>query len=364
MKRFDWVLLTAVIALTAVGALVQIRMANLPGKENELLPLIAGLAAGTAVAIACIRFGTGFLERLRWPALVVAAAALGAMAVLGHRYRGGVYLAGNLNPSELVKPLAVLFAAGVLAQAKTRQGHITVVAAALVALGCGILAAGVLAVHDFGLLALLALTVGVLLFVASWRWGLVALGGLVTGVTICALHPVGHLAARLAIWRDPFADPTGSGWQTLQGLAAMLAGGVHGEGLGQGAVQVIPIVSSDFVYAALAEELGLVGCAALLVLYLVLFVRGLMIAGRAATPFRAYLAAGLVASLAVQTLLNVAGVTNALPMTGITLPLISHGGSSLAVTLFACGLLLGLSAAPAEQKSGPSRAPGTSPAKG
>jgi len=105
----------------------------------------------------------------------------------------------------------------------------------------------------------------------------------------------------------------------------------------------VPIVTSDFVYAAVAEEIGLVGCALLLIVYATLFSRGLRAAGATKTPFERLLCVGLTASLATQTIFNVAGVTKALPMTGITLPLISHGGSSLITTLLIAGMLTGLS---------------------
>ena len=168
---------------------------------------------------------------------------------------------------------------------------------------------------------------------------------LVGGMAFVAAHPVGHLATRFAVWRDPFGDVTGAGWQVLQGLTAILSGGMTGTGFGMGEVQSVPIVASDFVYAAVAEELGLAGCLAVLALWAFVFVRGVMAAVRrsADSPAEALLAAGIVASLAVQVVLNVAGVLNALPMTGITLPLISLGGSSQATTLMMCGVLVGVS---------------------
>ena len=147
------------------------------------------------------------------------------------------------------------------------------------------------------------------------------------------------------MWRDPLADASGAGWQTLQGLTAVVSGGWWGVGAKLGDVRNVPIVSSDFVYTALAEEWGLVGCAAVLALYGVVIVRGLMASGRLARADDAggaLLAAGLVANLAVQVLLNVGGVLNAVPMTGIPLPLLSLGGSSLVVTLVSLGILIGL----------------------
>ena len=132
----------------------------------------------------------------------------------------------------------------------------------------------------------------------------------------------------------------------MQGIAALVTGGLTGRGFGLGDVQNVPIVASDFVYAAVAEDTGLFGCVMLLATWLFVFLRGLRTAMRHAADgalAEALLAAGIVSSLAVQTMLNVAGVLNALPMTGITLPLISHGGSSQATTLVMCGVLIGLS---------------------
>jgi cell division protein FtsW (lipid II flippase) len=123
----------------------------------------------------------------------------------------------------------------------------------------------------------------------------------------------------------------------------MYSGGLWGSGIGAGAPHTVPIATSDFIYAAWAEELGLVGCALLLAVYAILFARGWRAAAAASTPFLTGLGAGLTAALAFQTLINVAGVTKALPLTGITLPFISHGGSSLVICLIMAGLLAAVS---------------------
>ena len=153
-----------------------------------------------------------------------------------------------------------------------------------------------------------------------------------------------HVKARFDIWLHPFADPTGAGWQILQGLSAMNAGGIWGAGIGAGAPQSVPIVSSDFVYAAVAEELGILLCAFVLMAYGSLFVRGWRTASRVKSPFGSLLAVGLTSALCFQTLLNLGGVTKALPLTGIALPFLSQGGSSLATMLAMVGLLSALSA--------------------
>lgn len=342
--RDGW-LTAAVAALTAFGVVFQVRLAGtLPG-QGDWLPVALGAGGGVLAAWLAGggRFGRTVRGRGAWIVYGVAVLLVAALLVFGRRYRGGLYLPGLVNPSELVKLCLVVACAGWLGG----MGAGRVKRFVTLAAGTGVLVGLVACAGDFGLAAQLVMTATVMVWLASWWWGGAAcalLGGVVWAI---AQHPMGHLATRFAVWRDPFADVTGAGWQTLQGLTALVSGGVNGTGFGLGDVRAVPIVSSDFVYAALAEELGLAGCAAILGLWCFVFVRGLMAAARRAREgdFAAALAAGgLVASLALQMLLNVAGVLNALPMTGITLPLVSLGGSSLATTLVMCGLLVGLSA--------------------
>ena len=329
----------AVLALALFGTAFQ---ARLIGTAPSLVPLTLGLAFGTLAAFAVAQ---GRLERLLRGrgTLVIGACTvlvLVALLVLGRRYRGGLYLPGRINPSELVKLGTVFFVAGVLDRADGRPSRWFFA-------GTGVVALLAAAAGDFGLVAQIALTVAAMLFAASWVWGLSAFGVIAAGAVVAAICPLGHLATRFAVWRDPLSDATGAGWQTLQGLVAVLRGGVAGVGYGFGEADQVPIVTSDFVYAALAEDFGLLGCMVLLAVWGFVLLRALSTARRAGEEgcmAATYVATGLAASLAVQIVLNVAGVLNALPMTGIPLPLISHGGTSLMVTLAMCGVLVGLSA--------------------
>ncbi|MBR4317402.1 MAG: FtsW/RodA/SpoVE family cell cycle protein, partial [Kiritimatiellae bacterium] len=150
-------------------------------------------------------------------------------------------------------------------------------------------------------------------------------------------------ATRFAIWQNPFADPLGKGYQILQSLSALNAGGLMGTGINQGMPGTVPIVTSDFVYAAIAEEWGLAGCALLLILY-TLWIRSLFrTASLTDSPTLKLAASGIGAVLGVQILLNIGGVTKAVPMTGITLPFLSHGGFSLLAVFLLCGLGAALS---------------------
>jgi cell division protein FtsW (lipid II flippase) len=273
------------------------------------------------------------------------------MIVLGKRYRGGVYLSGNINPTEIVKPLLVFFLARYLSQrqqdfSETLSGipvppfssFLGLVLLWSVPMGLTIL------LRDLGLVILLNTILIVMLFAVAKRLGYLAIGLAGVAAAGFAMQFISSNAqARFDIWLNPFMDPTGKGWQILQGLTAMYSGGWWGSGIGVGSPETVPIVTSDFVYAAFAEEVGFVGCVFLLLIYATFYSRGFRAAGATHTPFERLLCVGLTASLAMQTLLNVAGVTKALPMTGITLPFISHGGSSLIICLLIAGLMCGLS---------------------
>lgn len=351
--RVDWIMFGAMALLSLLGVAVQTRLAGAVPGSSTVVPFGIGALAGLAAAGLCAggRAGRALRAWGPWLAWGTAFVLMATLLVFGRRYRGGLYLPGRLNPSELVKLCLVVFAAGWMARGKKDEPS-----AKDVLICCGLV--GVIGVEialagDFGLLAQLALTLSAMLFVASWKWGGAAFGVIGLGFVAVAAHPVGHLATRFAVWRDPLEDATGGGWQTLQGLVAVVSGGMAGTGFGMGEANAVPIVSSDFVYAALAEDLGLVGCSLILLTWGVIGLRGLLAAGRCAEGGErgeALLATGIVASLVVQVVLNVAGVINALPMTGITLPLISHGGSSLAVTLILCGILLGVSCHRSKQK--------------
>ena len=335
--------------LVGIGLAMQSRMGTFSGGGylGFKLALPAGFAAMLAVYfIACGRRWE-HLEKAGFVCLGMAVALLAAMAVLGRRYRGGIYLPGNVNPSEFAKPLLVVFLASFLAGRRKDFSATTAGVPAppvrslgvLVALWCipNILA---MALHDLGLVLLFNAVLVVMLYAVGRKPGYLALGALgVVGAGWLLWLVSGHVRTRFLAWLDPFADPTGGGWQVLQGLSAMYAGGIWGAGIGAGSPESVPIVTSDFVYAAVCEELGLIAALLILALYASLFLRGFSAAGRAKSPFGELLAIGLCATLAVQAVLNLGGVTKALPLTGIVLPFLSQGGSGFVAMLAMTGLL-------------------------
>jgi cell division protein FtsW len=217
--------------------------------------------------------------------------------------------------------------------------------------------------RDLGAALLFFAVFLLLLYVSTARVSFVVLGLVAFVIGAAVLYFLfGHVRDRIDVWIDPFADPSGSGYQVVQALHAFARGGLIGTGLGGGLPTIagrppIPALHTDFPFAALGEELGLVGILAILGLYLVLVQRGLRIASAAQDEFRAILAAGLSLVIGVQAFIIAAGNLKLIPLTGITLPFISYGGSSLLANAVIVGLLIALSER-ARESLPPPRRPG------
>ena len=188
-----------------------------------------------------------------------------------------------------------------------------------------------------------------MLYIATGRISLVIIGLVLflLGSAVMA-NLFDHIRTRVDIWLDPFADPLGAGFQVVQALHAFARGGLVGVGLGAGLPEIagrppIPEVHTDFPLAALGEELGVLGVVAILGLFLVVVERGLRIGAAAADDFRSLLAVGLALVIGIQAFIIAAGTLKVLPLTGVTLPYISYGGSSLLANAVIVGLLLALS---------------------
>jgi peptidoglycan glycosyltransferase len=170
----------------------------------------------------------------------------------------------------------------------------------------------------------------VLLWVATARTLYLVLGGgLFVGGALLAWQAFSHVQQRVDIWLNPWTDFNGDGFQVVQSWFAMAWGGIGGTGLGLGNPERIPVVTTDFIFAAIGEELGLFGTTAIIVAFLLMIGAGLRVAVRAEDSFDKLLATGLTTLLGVQAFIIMAGVTRLLPLTGVTLPFVSYGGSSL-----------------------------------
>ena len=181
----------------------------------------------------------------------------------------------------------------------------------------------------------------IMLYVVTGRvsYVLISFALLLLGGYVCYLLFY-HVQVRIQIWLDPFEDPSGSGLQIVQSLYSLADGNLVGTGIGKGLPRLIPIVESDFIFSAIGEEMGLLGGSAVLILFMLFAVRGLATAARAKSDSSAFAAVGLTAAITVQAIIIVGGVTKFLPLTGVTLPFMSQGGSSLLASFIIVGLLL------------------------
>ncbi|MCL2618372.1 MAG: FtsW/RodA/SpoVE family cell cycle protein [Defluviitaleaceae bacterium] len=240
----------------------------------------------------------------------------------------------SFQPSELVKFLLVFYLASVL---HTRRSfRELVVPGAAVA---GLVMLLVLAT-DLGGALIFFMTFMTLLYVSTGN--LVLIGGgfaAVSAASVMAYHMFAHLRRRVIAWRDPFAHIDNEGFQIAHALFAIGTYGIMGAGLTRGMPQRIPVVESDFIFAAIAEEFGAVFAIGLIGVYILIFYRGCHIALRCAKPYFALLAAGFTAMLAFQTFMILGGVTRLIPLTGVTLPFVSYGGSSIVVSVMMVGIL-------------------------
>ncbi len=265
----------------------------------------------------------------------------------------------GFQPGEAIKVVLVIFIAGYLAEKRAvlsegiaRIGPITIpplpyllpmVAIFLLVMGIVVIS------RDLGTALLFLGIFLTMLFVATGRRSYVLVGiVLFIAGSFVAYQVFGHVRVRVDNWISPFADPSGTGYQTVQALYAFGRGGLFGAGLGQGLPLIsghlpIPALPTDFIFAAVAEELGLIGAFALLALVMVLVFRGLRTAVLARDDFSSMLAVGLTVSLGLQTLIIAAGNVKLVPLTGITFPFVSYGGSSLLACFVVVGLLLAIS---------------------
>jgi cell division protein FtsW (lipid II flippase) len=366
-RRTDQVLLPAVGLLGGISLLLMERLpqdlvvqrffgAELGLADVQLVWLVLSISIATTLSIVVRSDRWLRLYKYTWAAAGVALLLL--TFVLGTEINGQrlTLSLGPISgqPSELLKVILVVFLAGYLSENRsllveesTRIGPIALpplpYLAPMVAMWA--IALGIVVVQrDLGAALLFFAVFLLLLYTATARPGYVVLGILLFlagGFLMYQL--VSHVQTRVNIWIDPFADSAVTGYQIIQALYAFARGGLVGSGLGGGIPTTIPAVETDFPFAALGEELGLVGIMAILGLYLVVIERGLRIGAAAGDDFRSLLATGLALVVGVQAFIIAAGNLKLIPLTGITLPFISYGGSSMLVNGIVVGLLLALS---------------------
>jgi cell division protein FtsW len=339
---------TSVVMVYSASALVALERYQQPYLfvTKQVLWALLGIAVMSIVMR--IDYRTYRNERLIWALLGMVTVLL--VAVLFSRPVNGArrwFAVGGLGiqPSELAKLVLILFTALML---ERRMHRINELNYSLVPIGLvsAVLVSLILLEPDLGTSLSMLIVVGLMIFAAglSYRYlvGAIAL-------SLPALYVIVSSAdyrwRRLTAFMDPWADPLGDGFQIIQSFIAIGTGGVQGRGLMAGVQKLfyLPEPHTDFIFAVIGEELGLIGTTVVLGCFCVIAWRGLRAAANAPDGFGGFLALGLTAMIVVQAFVNMSVVVGLLPTKGITLPLVSHGGSSLLINLLALGVLLNVS---------------------
>jgi cell division protein FtsW (lipid II flippase) len=361
MGRFapdaDELILPVVALLTGVGMLIISRLQSDLG-HKQLFWVLLGEAVA-AVVLAIPRSVTILrLYKYTWAMIGIAlilATIVGGTDINGSGYKRWIGFHGlYLQPVEILKVLlAVFFAAyldekhELLAAARLKIGAIRLPPFQYLGplvLIWGISLALLVKQNDLGS-ALLFLGIFLAMIYVGTARAVYPITGIVMFVVgaFAAFHLFAHVRDRTLVWLDPFAHARGSGFQLVQGLIALAVGGIGGQGLGQGQPTQVPVVTTDFILAAIGEELGLAGIACLLAFLLFLVFRGMAVAMSSEDRFQKLLAAGLMATLAIQTIVIVGGTTRLMPLTGVPLPFLSYGGSSALANYLMIALVLKIS---------------------
>jgi cell division protein FtsW (lipid II flippase) len=341
------------VVLSALGLAVVARLsAELAAKQQVWLLFSLALAIVLGPAFTYFRRFAAY--KYLW--VLASLVLFGLLLAFGEEVNGArlwIRLGSvQYEPIELIKLFVVLFLAAYLAEmsdviANARPWSLQANLKYLGPLFIGWVASLAILIvqHDLGMATLLLATFATLLFVATRRIDIVALGAAVfaAGVYWASRH-FAYVHTRIAIWRNPFADPLGAGYQSSQAYYALAAGGIFGTGYRLGHPNFIPDVATDYVYAAICEEFGLLGAIVVLAIFIVL-VRRILAAGLEQPDLYAkLLAVGLGTTLGVQVFVIVGGVVGLFPLTGITLPFVSYGGSSLVANVLLVSLAWALSA--------------------
>ena len=359
LPHSDVLLLPLVTLLTGLGLVMIFRLTyNVDGKEGLAITQAVWILIGSGAMFLLVLFFRNYHRLFDYKYMLAAVAVLliaSTFTPLGYEVNGARLWVSlgpvGFQPSEFARIALIIFFAGYLAETRDL----------LAATSRTILGVQIPALKYFGPVALVwAASLGLLVFekdlgssllffavpllmlyAATGRIAYILLGTVLFSVgSFLAFLLFDHVKVRVRAWLDPWAYPDTDGFQILQSIFNIADGGLLGTGLGAGFAQTIPEVETDFVFSAVASELGLLGATAVLLAFLAFVYRGTKIALLAEDDASKLLAFGLTAMFAIQTLVIVGGVTKAIPLTGITLPFVSYGGSSVVGNFILTGLLL------------------------
>ena len=309
-------------------------------------------AVGLVLMFFISRWDYRVLKKFLWVILAASILALVAVLAFGqvrnHSKRWIIIAGISFQPSELTKIGLIAFFAAYAERFADKMKTFKYGLLPFVGI-MGVVAFLLYKQPHMSALILIAATCLVVVFVGglSWRWILTG-AGLGTGLLMFLIFFtdfLGYIQRRIEAWKDPFLDAQNSGYQTIQSLYALGSGGWFGLGLGNGRQKqlFLPESHNDYIFAIVGEELGFIGALLLVLLFAAFLVRGFYIAFHARDRFGTLLGVGIMTMLSLQVILNIAVVTNAIPVTGMSLPYFSYGGTSLMVLLCEMGLMLSIS---------------------
>ena len=347
----DRILLTVILILTFAGLILLYSISAYNGRikfhdsfyylKKQGFAVLLGLAGMFVMA----KTDYHRWQRLAVPVYLVAVLLSGAVLFVGKEYNGSKRWLSlgpfSFQPSELAKVAVILFLSWLIERNVKKMGKIRTLLKILLPVLPAVALVGASNLST----AVIILGISVLLiFTASPKYAQfiwLAVAG--SGFMAIFLALESYRLERIAIWRNP--EQYEKGYQTLQGLYAIGSGGLFGRGLGNGVQKLgfLPEAQNDMIFSVICEEVGLVGACLLLVLFLLLIWRFFVIAVHAADLSGALIACGAMAHIMIQVVLNIAVVTNSIPNTGITLPFISYGGTSVVFLLLEMGLVLNVS---------------------
>jgi cell division protein FtsW len=360
VREYDHIIFISTIVLVAFGLVMVLSASSYAamhsgaGMYSFFITQAFGAGLGFIGMIFAATINYQFVSRFSGLIYLLALVALGLVFTpLGIEHNGAmrwVSIEGfNFQPSELAKVAVIIMLSKYISDDANRVNTFRGLLGCAIIVGIPIVL--VMLGRNMSTMIILGAIAFVIIFLASsyfWRW--VALGAAaVTGIAGYLLYEhfigEGFRGARFGAWLDPFADPTGSGFQNVQSLYAVASGGLFGLGLGNSNQKLyyLPEAQNDFIFAIIVEELGLFGAMIVLMLFGILIWRGATAAINSRSVLGCLIGTGIITMISVQVIINVGVVTNTIPNTGIPLPFISYGGTSIAVMMTAIGVLLNIS---------------------
>jgi cell division protein FtsW len=359
----DFLLLFLTLALVAFGLIMVFSASSMSAtywQDGDSLfftkKQVLGIILGTIGMIVAMNIHYTKLKKLTPLFFFVVLVSLILVPFFGHYSKGARswFLIGplQLQPAEFGKVAVIMYLAALISkkEEKFRSFKKGLLPALLIV---GVVAFFIMLQPDLGstailcMGALLVITVGGanLKHLALLGAGAAALGSFVIAIMLLAKSEFGYRMARITTFINPWADAQGEGYHIIQSLYAFGHGGLTGAGFGQSIQKLhfLPAPHNDFIFSIIGEELGFIGSAIFLLVYLLFIWRGIIVALRATDTYASLVGVGIIGTIAIQALINLGGVTNSIPLTGVTLPLISYGGTSVLVTLTSLGILLGIS---------------------